>query len=260
LELSETKSGSPAESTAWRLSIVELIVLVSAIAFAFRLGEMFRGLGWGYQIGPVWFQVTQRTTFALSIGLPVTAIYRFILNKRISGRFLLQPGHWALFASQLVCLGYIVPVVLLIALSQSSSLAEGERGYDLYLISGTIAYFVAALVMLRGCFFCSRWWKAIFVLVAFDLLTGAVCEVRIYQIQHLGTGPTWLSESSLFNAMLDFNKVLNCILVVALLIVDLKEVKAGLRRGLYHWVGVAAIVLRTPTQLLVNYLFARFVI
>ena len=80
------------------IGIVDLMVLTAAMSLSFALRNQFRSLGWHFQTDAIWFTTFEHICSSLYCGLPIAAAYRFYVQKKLTGRFLLEPGHWVLWS------------------------------------------------------------------------------------------------------------------------------------------------------------------
>ena len=124
------------------IRILDFLVLTTAMAFVFMLQEKMNRQN-GLPETNMVFDFVFRLAYAIPAGFSIAAIYWLIVQRRITGRFFHQPGHWFLAGFAVLQVG-MVAVSLLYFSSGDAVLDDGVS-----LLLGCLAAIqVAAVVFL----------------------------------------------------------------------------------------------------------------
>ena len=235
-----------------RLSIIELMVLTASMAIAVAFHETFADMESDF----VWFDAIRRTYYALINGLPIAAFYRFILQERICGKFLVHPGHWVLFGLLISVVGSMLPF----AIQKTVGFADSIGGLpgNWHYLAFAMFNFVSAVVFFRGAMLWGWAWRAMLVLMAVSFLVygiQTIAFVLLYGSWTSGGGSQWVF------AVFDWTDIsMKILLLIALIPVLWTELKTTKRRDPWHWAGIVVLFLMNFVSPALDYVYVYFLI
>ena len=212
-----------------RIGIVDLMVLTASMSLVFALREKMNQVGWNFQTDVLWFKIVEHICFCLLFGLPIAAIYRFIIQKKHVGRFFLEPGHWLLFSTFLMVIASSVSVFLW---DQEGDLNNDNAGW--YFLPHSASSLIASCLLFRGMAVVGKWWKTFLALIAVTELVGAINYLAFYWMISLDS---WMGDP-LTDTLGWIDTALQPVIFVSLTLLVLKELRKGPARDLWHWAGV----------------------
>jgi hypothetical protein len=231
----ESQSDASKLSSLPRIAIIDLMVLTTAMALVFALREKMNAIGWSFPTDVIWFNTLEHISFCAIYGFPLAAVYRFVVQKKYTGRFLLEPGHWLLFSTLLLVFASVIPALALGDLGSFS----GGNNIAWFVVPYMLSSLVASWVLFRGSIVVGKWWKSIFVLMATKELIEAFQQFNIYR---MFSDDNWLIDDLLFDwlspCMEWITLVLQIVICVCLAALVLKELRKGPARDLWHWAGL----------------------
>lgn len=230
-----------------KLSIIELMVLTAAMAFAFAFHERLMNSNAVMKTNVLWFDTLRRAVMALRVGLPFAAIYRFAMQKKATGRFLLQPGHWVLFGTLIFSLGF-VPWSFL------TELQDGPNGW--YYWTFAVCSLVSGAVIFYGSICVGRRWFATLVFMGLQQLATAAFLGYLGWV--FSVEPIFMSSMFWYEAYGWATYVLNILTSVALIIVLLLEFRSRKGGDLWHWLGILIVFLTCVVEPFQNYLLEEY--
>ena len=158
-----------------RFGILDLMVVTTAFALIFALRQAMSQQNLGFESDLVWFQVLEQSAFALSLGLPLAAVYRFHMQKKIVGQYLVEPGHWLLLGILVSNIGFIILMALSLILFAGQPAARFSIADAWwYFLPGFLGATVAAIVLWRGIGKTEKWWKTVFLAYMICYLIGVI--------------------------------------------------------------------------------------
>jgi len=243
------------------IGIVDLMVLTAAMAFVFAIRDRMTQLGWIFHTDVLWFRAIEHVTFCLMMGLPLASFFRFVVQKRIVGRYLVEPGHWLLFAMGLKTCAQTFPILAMAMLGFSTSHIDSSNAL-LYFLPNAIVSLLSAWVLFRGSRIVGKWWKSILLLMVLIELVEAIQMLLILLlVQSFSTWriSSWISYVTWGDYVLKFG------LCVCLFLLVIKELRKGPDRDFWHWIGalipfVGCLIYPILSYVYSNYLFDPTVI
>jgi len=233
-----------------KLSIIELMVLTAAMAIAFAFQEFLSSENAGMKADVFWFDALQRVQFAMLYGLPLAAIYRFAIQKKLTGKFLLHPGHWVLFSMLILVVGFMAPYSILLVIFGSTD-PSTFFGNWYFLING-IFCLAASISLIPGTWRFKWTWKIVLLALAVNFTMNAV-QMAAY---------SWMFASGnfamIFTVLGWLDTVSNPVMVVALFPAIWSDFKSKSRRDLWHWMGLLSLFVLGVVTPVLNFIFIRF--
>jgi len=243
-----------ADSSGPRFGIMDMMVLTAAMALVFALRDQFDAAGWKYRTDVSWFKVIEHVTFCLSYGLPTAAVFRFLIHKRKSGRFLFEPGHWILLAAFLVSAGTACSMLTLFSLGwiQNGGI-EGPTALWFFIPLACFSI-LSGCILIRGAFAVRGWWQHVLVLLVLTDFFGALQNLMYALLisSSATTGWSWISYIGWGSA------VINGLTCIGLLIVVTKEILRGPSRDVWHWIGALIPFLGCLVYPLLNWIYSIY--
>ncbi|WP_148618813.1 hypothetical protein [Mariniblastus fucicola] len=229
--------------------------MTAAMAGAFAFQEQLTNMNRGIDSDVLWFELLQRFVYSTQIGVPFAALYRFAIQKRTTGRYLLQPGHWVLVSVLISVVGYLIPMALFLTLFGQSSL-DGDGGFDHWvLLFLSISSLVSAIVLVFGAIRYRRMWRAVLLLLAIHSLVNAVLMVT-YMTWNEWTIYTGYTSFVSWFAILDWIEIgINGLLALALIALVASEIFGRVRRDLWHWLGILAIFIAAVASPAISFIY-----
>jgi hypothetical protein len=230
--------------------VLDLLILVSCLGLVFAFQEQAASFGWFGPNENRLIQLITRLVLAIQFGIPLAAIYWLVKQKRITGKFFWQPGHWMLFA---IC---ILVVLLMTALPISRELEDQSLGAGpgilTVLMLGNI---VTAITFLVATYFVQLRWRGVFLTYfATELLSS--CSLLIFLLAvNNNMNSNWMSWMEPIEGISNVAQLacFTCLLIAVCM--DLVQRK---QRGWLHWAGILVMFNLVVVNSVLNWVYARF--
>lgn len=252
---SESSDDTDLATAMPKLSIGELMVLTASMAIAFAFQESLASGNAGMKADVLWFDTLQRIQFALIYGLPLAAMFRFGIQKRVTGKFLLHPGHWILFGMLVMVLGFMVPYSILRSIAGSTDPSDTFFGDWYFLINGFFSL-AASIALLRGARQFSWVWTAVILATAANFAAYAAhmaAYAWMFLNEDFGGSSIWVAECFSW-----IDTISSALMVFALIPAIWSDFNKKNQRDLWHWLGLLLLFVIGVVSPTLVYIFSRF--
>jgi len=196
-----------------------------------------------------------RLVYAIPAGFSFAAIYWLINQKRVTGRFFLQPGHWFLagFAIQQVgMLAVWFPFV---------SSGDAVLGNGVSVVWGCMAAIqIAAVVILffgvvrnHGTW---RWLLGIVATVYLVTSLNLVANILMFQMT-TGVRSSWINSMLFFHGLQILMAIGYVIGIIILTIAMLRDYTGKTSRDWLHWVGALMVTFHFIIMPMLTWIMSR---
>ena len=230
------------------IRILDLMALTAAMAFVFMIQSQWM------DVEPQAFNTTAWLVLsmvaAVPAGIAFASIFWIANQKRITGRFLIQPGHWILAS---YALDTTFTFAFWLFLFRNSELNSPGLLTPFFASLG-LTYFAAGGLMIFGLFFTPiRWWGVIASLATSYGISGMSFMVNLTMI-NAAPAPAmhWI-------AILEYGKfAANTICILFLIIAMVVDIRKKTSRDWLHWAGTLVLFLAFGVQPIVQMIVIRF--
>ena len=232
------------------LGILDLMVFTAGMAVAFACRNLFEEISWGFRTNLLWFKVIHQTCMCLYFGLPLAAIYRFWLQKKSLGKFLLEPGHWIIASTLVVVVGQIA-CTLLFYRFREESFSSGPNCF----IFVTVLMCICSGLLALGAWRFRSWWRILLLLMAIEhlVMAGQMLGYASIVGNIIAFGDDWFIE-----VLVWIDSAFNVIVSLGVLIVAIKECLKGPKRGLWHWLGLFLLLIGHIISPILNWIYSVY--
>lgn len=250
-ELDETRVQLPiAPDRLPAFGVLDLLILVSCLGLVFAFQEQAASFGWFDPNENKLIQLIARLVLAIQFGIPLAAIYWLVKQKRITGKFFWQPGHWMLFASSIFVVLMMAAVPIFKFLEDQSSGA----GYGMltFLMLSNIA---TAIIFLVATYFVPLRWRGVFLTYfTTELLSSCTLLIFLSAVKN-NMNSNWMSWMEPIEGISNFAQLACFICLLLALCIDLVQRK---QRDWLHWAGILVMVNLVVVNSVLNWVYARF--
>ena len=235
------------QSRIRRFGIVDMLVLTATFALGIQLQTR---LGYDFVLAsiPTDFRSGLLLVAGLiclgGISLSLASIYWLIEQKRTTGKFFREPGHWILASAACVPL-LMVAIFLLFPASEK---ATGNEFSSTHFLDEGLFTFLSirpCLIVLTSIFLCAglpqsrkHWQFVLLCLICSALVTALTFHGVPNQLTSLTLNP-WESDSP--EAFFNLTTAFRCLAALALIFAVMIDRYRGISRDWLHWAGVLLI-------------------
>jgi hypothetical protein len=240
------------------LSISELIVLTVAMALTFRFQDRLNDLGMNFKTDVTWFRAAQRVIVAVAIGIPLASTWRFAIQKKAIGKFLIHPGHWILFTNLISLSGFVIPLLLgwFMVASWNEANLWGTSFTEVAMFGDALSAPIAAFIIAFGAVKAPRRWQLLlFTLVGILVMQGTwsllmlLINFEMLSVRAIDLG----------FAITDWGtQAFNIVAILAMAIAVFRDLRNREFRDIWHWLGLLTLFVSTAISPILFFIYRRY--
>ena len=234
------------------IRILDILVLTTTMAFVFMIQEQFERAQ-GAPILPAALKYGAKLVYATHSGIALAAIYWLILQKRITGKFFQQPGHWILASNAISQTTMLIVWFLFSAEGDDLS----DQGFPSVLFcSFFLAELLSSAILILATFKIRGIWRWVTGLLSVaSLATALTFLATAFFFRTTGPSSIAISISSFFGAVATIAGALNVFFVLFAINTDRKTRTS---RDWLHWISLIVFFSQSIAQPIFSYLYTHY--